>query len=317
MVSFLRDIDTERGSMKKKILVPVLLAIFLLSFYALFHEMERKACFSQNLSISKKWNISDRPNLKVLILGDTGTGDRNQKQVADASAATCKELGCDLVLYLGDNFYPEGVKGIEDKQFSERFEDIYPQKIPFCSILGNHDVKGDWKAEIEYTNRNQRWYMPETNYDFSAGPVHFYAVNTNCSPLPFLTLKMDSSKDWNVVFGHHPFASSGNHADMDFISRFFMDRLDFDLYISGHQHLLEHLQKDGKNYIISGGGGGPLQSKEKEDSSYSRFVARKHGYVWAEFNRESAQFIFYDQDGKKIYDFSRKKDSVNNKNNGN
>lgn len=306
-----------RGSMKKKVIIPVLAAISLISFYALFHEMERNACFSQNISISKKWDMPERPNLKVLILGDTGTGDQNQKQVAAASAATCKDLGCDLVLYLGDNFYPEGVKDIEDRQFSERFEDIYPQKIPFCSILGNHDVKGDWKAQIEYTNRSQRWYMPETNYDFSAGPVHFYAVNTNCSPLSMFKLKTDSSKGWNIVFGHHSYVSSGNHAEIDFISRFFMDRSDFDIYISGHQHLLEHLEKDGKNYIISGGGGGPLQSKEKENSSFSRFVARKHGYVWAEFGKESAKFIFYDQDGKKIYDFSRKKDSVNNKSNGN
>ena len=59
-------------------------------------------------------------------------------------AKVCEASGCDLVLLLGDNFYPSGVLSVDDLQFKTKFEEVYGNiKIPFFVVLGNHDVKQD------------------------------------------------------------------------------------------------------------------------------------------------------------------------------
>ncbi len=297
--------------MKKGLLLIALtslVAITAVGIYKVPKVMERKGCASSGIPISKKWDsFGDVKELKVLMIGDAGMGDENQLQVATASARTCEEIGCDMALYLGDNFYQEGVENVEDPRFVEWFEKVYPQDIPFYAILGNHDIKGNWRAQIEYTDRSKRWIMPDTNYRFAAGPVQFYAVNTNCSHLALSQLETSESSPWKVIFGHRPPLSSGNHGGLDPLASYFLEKLDFDFYMGGHDHLLEHLQKEGRDVIVSGGGGGVLQGKEGEDSPHSRFISRSHGYAWARFRADSAEVVFFDQEGKKLYGFTRKK----------
>ena len=46
---------------------------------------------------------------KILIFGDFGTGDENQKLVARDMITYCQKHGCDFALTTGDNIYPKGV----------------------------------------------------------------------------------------------------------------------------------------------------------------------------------------------------------------
>ena len=70
--------------------------------------------------------------VKFGVIGDTGTANLDQKEVADSLAKICRIEGCDLVLMLGDNFYPEGLNTLEDPLFTKAFLDIYRElKIPF------------------------------------------------------------------------------------------------------------------------------------------------------------------------------------------
>ena len=290
------------------IALALLMAITAAGIYKVPKVMERKGCASAGIPITKKWDsFGDLKEVKVLLLGDAGMGDENQKRVAAASAKTCEEIGCDMALYLGDNFYQKGVKSVDDPLFLKWFEKIYTQDIPFYAILGNHDVKGNWRAQIEYTNRSKRWVMPDTNYSFTAGPVRFYAVNTNCAHLALSELETSENSPWKVILGHRPPVSSGNHGGLDPLAMWFLERQDFDFYMGGHEHLLEHLKKEGRDVIISGGGGGVLQGKEKEDSPYSRFISRTYGYVWARFGADAAEVVFFDGEGQKLYGFTRKK----------
>lgn len=296
--------------MKKTLYVVmvIFLSISMYGYYKLPKEMERKGCFSPDNSVKKKGTgLEGLDEVSVLMIGDAGMGNENQHLVAAASEKTCEELGCDMALYLGDNFYPSGVENIEDFRFSEWFENVYPQNIPFYAVLGNHDVKGNWRAQIAYTDKSQRWTMPDVNYRFSAGPVQFYAINTNCSQLALANLETDEVSPWKVIVGHKPYVSSGNHSNLDIVATYFLERLDFDFYIAGHQHMLEHLEKKGRDVIVSGGGGAELQEQEKEISTYSAFATRSHGYVWASFKKDSADVVFFDREGEKIYEFSRKR----------
>ena len=75
--------------------------------------------------------------VKFGVIGDTGTAKLNQQEVADSLVKICLKDGCDLVLMLGDNFYPEGLKTLEDPLFTKAFLDIYRElEVPFSRFWG-------------------------------------------------------------------------------------------------------------------------------------------------------------------------------------
>ena len=64
----------------------------------------------------------DRAAVTFVALGDMGTGDRAQTQVAQAMYRVCQRDGCDFVLGLGDNIYPHSVRSVHDPAFQDKFE---------------------------------------------------------------------------------------------------------------------------------------------------------------------------------------------------
>ena len=131
--------------------------------------LEKKACFNPNPNQDGHWDVQpEAEEIRILLLGDTGSGDEHQQDVATASARTCDKLGCDLVLMLGDNFIQHGVSSVDDPQWISKFEEMYTQQVPFYPILGNHDLQGKWRPQVAYTERNERWRMPNVNYSLVA-----------------------------------------------------------------------------------------------------------------------------------------------------
>jgi tartrate-resistant acid phosphatase type 5 len=64
-------------------------------------------------------------------------------------------------LALGDNFYFNGVKDIDDKRFVETYETVftseYLRNTSWFALMGNHDHYGNASAQIEYTKKSDRW----------------------------------------------------------------------------------------------------------------------------------------------------------------
>ena len=119
--------------------------------------------------------------LQLIALGDTGTGNNDQFEVSQGMAKVCEESGCDLVLLLGDNFYPSGVVSVDDQQFKTKFEEVYGNiKIPFFVVLGNHDVKLDALSQVIYSLMSSTWRMPNYEYSFKTEEVRLFGLNTNC-----------------------------------------------------------------------------------------------------------------------------------------
>lgn len=178
--------------------------------------------------------------LRFVALGDGGEGNDTQYKVADAAKAVCEAKGgCELALYLGDNFYDTGVDGVDDRQFQSKFEMPY-SVLPFrfYVVLGNHDYGGNgagfefWKAEaqVEYSMVSSKWTMPATYYTFATpadagpagGPVAtFFGLDTNA----IMYTGDDEQRawldggtaaapaGWKIGFGHHPYVSNGAHGN--------------------------------------------------------------------------------------------------------
>ena len=73
-----------------------------------------------------------------------------------------------MLMSTGDNFYPLGIKADNSEsmnQFKTSFSDIYTNpheelRIPWLTVLGNHDWYGNPEAQITFGNTNQYWEIP-------------------------------------------------------------------------------------------------------------------------------------------------------------
>mmetsp|Transcript_35557 Transcript_35557/g.43980 ORF Transcript_35557/g.43980 Transcript_35557/m.43980 type:complete len:343 (-) Transcript_35557:1402-2430(-) len=114
-------------------------------------------------------DIQDAVGSEFYFIGDSG-------EATDALAALGVVLHKhvstgsrpEAVVLLGDNFYPDGVKGIDDPRFRICFEEVFKQpefhEFPWQVILGNHDHGGDIQSQIDYSGRSSRWKMPAQWY---------------------------------------------------------------------------------------------------------------------------------------------------------
>ena len=266
-------------------------------------------------------------HLQLIAIGDTGTGNEDQFEVAQGMAKVCKESGCDLVLLLGDNFYPDGVNSIEDPQFNTKFEQVYQNiNMPFYAVLGNHDVKQDVLSQLIYSLKSSMWHMPNYEYSFKTVDARFFGLNTNC-PFSSERLRKKLNQDdaeleansgkrpWTIAFGHHSIYSNGTHGDVDLLRRsywnwFLEGRVD--LYLAGHNHNLAHLQSETSttDYVISGAGGAHYRSaseREKLNKSVAlnKYTYNDTGFVWLDITNEKLQIRFHDSSGNVIYEYSK------------
>jgi len=229
-------------------------------------------------------------SFEFLAVGDAGTGDLRQKTVAGAMENYAGKNPVRFVLYLGDNFYPNGVDSVDDPKFRTYFEEIYDKtllNIPFYAVLGNHDYRRNPYAQAAYTFRSSRWHMPNFYYTFTVDHnesilCQFIALDTTpidkwdrfATQLNWLEdVLSKSSAHWKIVFGHHTIFSNGKHGDTeDMIDEVLpiLERYNVDLYICGHDHDLQVLQQqDGVNFLVSGAGASPRVTNCGENTIYA------------------------------------------------
>jgi tartrate-resistant acid phosphatase type 5 len=213
--------------------------------------------------------------LEFIALGDAGTGGDGQKAVAGAMGKYATQNPVEFVLYLGDNFIPDGVDSVYDEEFQTHFEQIYDKtllNIPFYVVLGNHDYRGNIYAQLEYTNHSSRWRMPYFYYTFTinhngSALCQFFALDTTPivkwdrinEQMTWLEEELaGSTARWKIVFGHHPIYSNGKQGDCDDMKDEvlpLLEKYNVDVYLCGHDHDLQILdQSNGVNYLVSGAG---------------------------------------------------------------
>ena len=250
--------------------------------------------------------------VRVLAFGDFGNGSGEQKTVAQTIATYHQGQRFDFAITLGDNFYSVGMESPSDPRWKTWFEDLYgPLGIPFYASLGNHD----WghpdspAAEILYSGLTPTWRMPAAYYTFTAGPVQFFALDTQSVALAqkqreWLDRELTNSQArWKVVYGHHPIYSDGNYEDrpdlIDSLLPLLANRVD--AYICGHDHNLQALQAQrGVRFYVAGGGGAGLYEVTK--SPRSLFVSRSNGFAALEADTSRLVVKLVDATGKVVYE---------------
>jgi len=103
-----------------------------------------------------------------------------QKAVAASMAQQLPQYNTSWVLAVGDNFYPDGVEGLDDEQWQDTYTNIYTDpafNVPFYVVAGNHDwhaVSGPQPQIDWYTQKkDNRWFYPSLFYTVT------FPVNNN------------------------------------------------------------------------------------------------------------------------------------------
>ena len=161
--------------------------------------------------------------MKICLVGDTGSGEKEQYLVADAISNYHNTHGLEAVLILGDNIYEDGVSSLEDEQFYTKFEKPYEHiDLPFYLLLGNHDyqILKVQKAfhdhaihQINYHNVSHKWNMPKRYYSVKLGNCEFFMLDTNLENMTPSEISMQaktmnhkikkSKKLHKFLCGHH------------------------------------------------------------------------------------------------------------------
>jgi hypothetical protein len=194
-------------------------------------------------------------SVKMLVIGDSGTGDRAQFEVGAQIAKEHQRFKFEFAIMLGDNMY--GAERPQDFQqkFEKPYKPLLDAGVKFYASLGNHD------------DPNQRFYKPfnmngERYYAYTKGSVRFFALDSNYmdeKQLDWLERELKASNDpWKIAYFHHPLYSSGARHGSEVDLRAQLEPLFLKYGVSavfaGHEHFYEriHPQK-GIAYFTSGG----------------------------------------------------------------
>jgi metallophosphoesterase superfamily enzyme len=78
-----------------------------------------------------------------MAIGDWGQLFPQQEEVAWAMAEWAEDNDPEFIVALGDNFYPNGVHGVNDPQWDLKWYNIYYndsiKDLPWYITVGNHD----------------------------------------------------------------------------------------------------------------------------------------------------------------------------------
>ena len=212
-----------------------------------------------------------------LVYGDNRTDPQAHARVISAAAINDPAF----VLHTGDMVpFLDNGQNVWRKQFFEP-ADLLLRKTWFPVTRGNHEEGSPLFAEYFVAPRG---IQAKDYYSFDWGPVHVATINTNKNYQPgsdqyqFLEHDLAStSRPFKVFFGHHPSFSSGLHGStvaMRVLQPLF-EKYGVKLVLAGHDHDYERTLVNGINYVVTVGGGAPLERQKNVGKNPTSLVFRK------------------------------------------
>jgi len=193
-------------------------------------------------------------SVRFAVIGDAGTGDRSQNEVATEIVRYYQRFPFTFALLLGDNIY--GSERPQDfvKKFERPYKPLLDGGVEFHAALGNHD------------DPNQKFYKPfnlggQRYRTFKKGNVRFFVLDSNyLDPEQIAWLEKElaaSGSDWKIAYFHHPLyttARRGPEVELRRVLEPILVKYGVDVVFQGHEHIYEriHPQK-GIQYFVAGG----------------------------------------------------------------
>ena len=199
--------------------------------------------------------LNAKDSIKFLVIGDSGTGDRPQYEVADQIKRAHDRFKFDFAIMLGDNLYGSENPNDYVSKFEKPYKPLLDAGVKFYASLGNHDEPA------------QRFYKPfnmdgKRYYTFEKGDAAFFVLDSTYMPpeqVEWLRKELEGNgKKWKIAYCHHPIYSSGERHGSEMDLRELIEPLflknGVDVVFAGHEHFYERLKpQQGIYYFIQGG----------------------------------------------------------------
>ncbi len=280
-------------------------------------------------------------DVRLIVANDLGrNGYHEQKPIADLMGNVSDAVGADAILALGDTHHYMGVGSVNDPLWMTNYELIYSHpelQIAWYPLLGNHEYRGNTQAVIDYSGVSRRWVMPSRFYTriFNDGDTRVKVVFIDTTPLidkyhgkkdkyPDIDqqdasaqlqwleseLSRDDKADWVVVVGHHPiyaFTDKDNSERSDMQTKVdpALRKYKVDMYVCGHIHNFQHIQKNGIDYVVNTSGS--LSRTKVKPIDGTVFCDGGPGFSLITATPKSLTLSMIDRTGNVIHQVSRTK----------
>jgi hypothetical protein len=218
---------------------------------------------------AQELTLPSAPNsVKFAVIGDTGSGDRGQFDVANQMAQFRAKFPFDFVIMLGDNIY--GGQGATDlaRKFSQPYKALLDAGVKFYATLGNHD---------DPVNRQfPPWNMGgQLYYTYAMKNVRFLALDSSKvdqKELAWLENALKGAQeDWKICYFHHPLYSDGGTHGSAIDIRVVLEPLfvtyGVNVVFAGHDHIYERITPQKGIYHFVEGASGQLRKGDARRSA--------------------------------------------------
>jgi Icc-related predicted phosphoesterase len=211
-----------------------------------------------------------RTSIWELVLGR----EQNDVQRSQIINSISDENPAMLVL-LGDMVF-DGSSRLQWDFFDSLVQPIRDKNIPLNPVLGNHEYWG--KKNISKKMITGRFPVFKENSWYALTHEGLALIFLNSNESDMTSLEWKTQREWYnnriyhfendpsikgiFVFTHHPPFTNSTittdeiHVQKTFTPAFLKAKKTI-AFISGHAHTYERFKKEGKTFIVSGGGGGP------------------------------------------------------------
>jgi predicted phosphodiesterase len=254
------------------------------------------------------------------VISDT----QDQPKIAEAITAQAWEHRPRFIVHPGDLVGTGANKAHWTQGFFPALKPMI-ERMPFYPVLGNHE--GNAKNYYDYVSLPGKEYY----YTFKYGNAQFFMIDSNKKVGPgseqYLWLEKELAKstaEWKFVSHHHPpFSSDENDygnlwkgrsalgdARVREITALY-DKYGVDIVWNGHIHSYERtwpisggkvVERDGTIYMITGGGGGHLETPGPIKPDFQNNVRRGHHFVTVAINGGILEMKAFDIEGR-LYDY--------------
>jgi predicted phosphodiesterase len=230
-------------------------------------------------------------SVRFLVLGDAGTGGREQYEVSNQILRFGKHFPFTFAIMLGDNIYGSERPQDFEKKFTQPYKALIEGGVEFHAALGNHD------------DPNQRYFKPfnlgGARYrTFKKGNVRFFVIDSNYldpAQVKWLEKELESSgSDWKIAYFHHPLyttARRGPEVELRAVLEPIFLKHGVDVVFTGHEHIYERFRpQKGIQHFTVGGAAKLRKGDTRPGSIIAARYDRDRSFLLAEIAGDTLYF---------------------------